>query len=174
MAESARLTLEQLNALDRAAFVQVLGGIYEHSPWVAEAVWPQRPHASVAALHAAMQAAVAAAGSAAQLALIRAHPELAGRAAIRGELTAASSREQRGAGLDQCSAEEYARLTALNAAYRERFGFPFIVAVRGHTRQSIIDAMAQRLQHAPEAEIAEALRQVGRIAGLRLADLLGR
>ena len=174
MAASARMTLEQLNALDRTAFVQALGGIYEHSPWVAEAAWPRRPYASLAALHAAMDAAVAAAGSEAQLALIRAHPELAGKAAIRGELTEASTREQRGAGLDQCSAAEYARLTALNAAYRERFGFPFIVAVRGHTRQSIIDAMAQRLQHALAAEIAEALRQVGRIAALRLADLLGR
>lgn len=172
MTPSPRMTLAQVNALDRAAFVQALGGIYEHSPWVADAAWPLRPFASVDALHAAMDAAVAAAGEAAQLALIRAHPELAGKAAIRGELTDASTREQRGAGLDQCSAEEYARLTALNAAYRERFGFPFIVAVRGHTRHSIIAAMAQRLQHAHDAERAEALRQIGRIAGFRLADMI--
>ena len=105
-----------------------------------------------------------------QLALIRAHPQLAGKAAIRGELTDASTREQKGAGLDQCSPEEFARLHALNAAYEEKFGFPFIIAVRGHTRGSIIDAMEQRLANDPMTEHAEALRQISRIARLRLGD----
>ena len=104
--------------------------------------------------------------------MIRAHPELAGRAAIRGELTEASSREQSGAGLDQCSAEEFAELTRLNRAYNERFGFPFILAVRGHTRSSIIANMAERLGNSRETEIATALAQIERIALLRLRDLL--
>ena len=168
-----RDTLATLSALSKDAFVARLGDIFEHSPWVAERAWEKRPFTTIDALHGAMVAAVDAASEAEQLALICAHPELAGKEAAAGTLTRASTGEQKGAGLDQCSAAEYARLTALNAAYRERFGFPFIVAVRGHTRQSIIDAMAERLQHAREAEIAEALRQIGRIAAWRLADLIG-
>jgi 2-oxo-4-hydroxy-4-carboxy-5-ureidoimidazoline decarboxylase len=119
-----------------------------------------------------MCAVLAAADAEAQLALIRAHPELAGRAAIRGELTEASTREQRGAGLDQCSAEEYAELTRLNAEYNARFGFPFILAVRGHTRSSILANMAQRIANERAVEIATALTQIERIAALRLADLI--
>jgi 2-oxo-4-hydroxy-4-carboxy-5-ureidoimidazoline decarboxylase len=110
------------------------------------------------------------AGIEAQLALIRAHPELAGKAAIRGELTADSSREQAGAGLDQCSAEEYSELTALNAAYHQKFGFPFILAVRGHDRSSIITQMRERLSRPTAVELAECLAQIERIAGFRLAD----
>ena len=164
--------LDELNSADRAAFVERLGNVFEHSPWVAEAVVARRPFASVDELHAAMCAAVRDAGSRMQLTLIRAHPELAGRAAIRGELTDASTREQRGAGLDQCSAEEFARLHALNDAYRQRFGFPFIIAVRGHDRHSIMQAMQLRLGNDRDAEVAEALRQIERIAALRLADML--
>jgi OHCU decarboxylase len=167
------MTLVELNALPRERFVEALGGVFEHSPWVAEAAWPQRPYTHLQQLHAAMCAAVDAAGSEAQLRLIRAHPELAGKAALRGELTAASAAEQGGAGLDQCSPEEYARLQALNADYRARFGFPFILAVRGHTRQSILAAMQARLGNEPEAERAEALRQIGRIAAFRLGDMIG-
>ena len=155
------------------AFVQALGGIFEHSPWVAEAVVAQRPFATPRLLHLAMCEAVQQAPLARQLALVCAHPELAGKAAIRGELTLDSTREQQGAGLDQCSAEEYAELHAWNARYRERFGFPFILAVRGHTRTSILSALRARTQHATVTEFAECLRQIERIAELRLAGLLG-
>ncbi len=166
------MKLDELNALARAAFVARLGGVFEHSPWVAEGAWPRRPFADVGALHAAMCAAVAAAGEAPQLALISAHPELAGGAAIRGELTDASTREQRGAGLDQCSPDEYARLTALNAQYGAKFGFPVIIAVRGHTRTSIIEAMATRLGNDRATELAEALKQIERIARFRLEAMI--
>ena len=166
------MTLDQLNALDREAFTRALGAVFEHSPWVAERAWPQRPFASVEALHAAMCEAMRQAGPAAQLNLIRAHPQLAGKAAIAGELSADSTREQRGAGLDQCSPEEFLRLTELNAHYQARFGFPYILAVRGHTRTSILADLAARLPNARQAEMLEALRQIERIAALRLADLV--
>ena len=167
------MTPAELNDLSQEQFTAILGGIFEHSPWIAAASWSQRPFCDVEALHAAMCRVLADADDEAKLRLIRAHPELAGRAAIRGELTEASSREQSGAGLDQCSAEEFAELTRLNRAYNERFGFPFILAVRGHTRSSIIANMAERLGNSRETEIATALAQIERIALLRLRDLLG-
>lgn len=166
------MTLDELDAADLAAFRDILGGIFEHSPWVAEEAWPLRPFASIDALHAAMCKAVVDAGEDAQLALLRAHPQLAGKAALRGELTESSSREQQGAGLDQCSPEEYARLHELNAQYEQRFGFPFILAVRGHTRASILVNMAARVDNPRDEELAEALHQVERIARLRLEALL--
>lgn len=166
------MTLDELNAMDAGAFNTRLADIFEHSPWVAEAVVAQRPFAGVADLHAAMCAAVAAAEPPLQMRMIRAHPQLAGKAAIRGELTAASTSEQRGAGLDQCSAEEFGEITQLNSAYDQRFGFPFILAVKGHTRGSIIVNMRERLANARAGEIAEALRQIGRIARFRLDALL--
>ena len=167
------MTPAQLNDLSQEQFTAILGGIFEHSPWIAAESWSQGPFSDVDALHAAMCTVLADADDEAKLRLIRAHPELAGRAAIRGELTEASSREQSGAGLDQCSAEEFAELTRLNRAYNERFGFPFILAVRGHTRSSIIANMAERLGNSRETEIATALAQIERIALLRLRDLLG-
>ena len=166
------MTLDHLNALGYSAFVATLAGIFEHSPWVAEAVVPQRPFDSVEALHSAMCATVAAAAPERQLALIRAHPRLASKAAIAGRLTAASSQEQAGAGLLQCSPTEYARLSELNDAYQRRFGFPFILAVRGHDRSSIIANLASRLLREAVDEQAEALRQIERIAQFRLSDLL--
>lgn len=166
------MAIEALNQSAPEAFVAALAGIFEHSPWVAERVLAQRPFASLDALHAAMCAAVQGAGSELQLALIRAHPQLAGKAAVRGELTAASTNEQRGAGLDQCSPEEFAAITRLNGEYDARFGFPFILAVKGHTRDSIIANMRARIGHDREAEIAEALRQIERIARFRLTALL--
>src|SRR5262245_56690358 len=120
-------TLDRLNAPARPSFLALLGGIYEKPPWVADRPWPARPFGSVADLHAAMQAAVAAAGEAEQMALIRGHPELAGKVARAGALTAESRREQGGLGLDRLSDVEYDRFEQLNAAYRERFGFPFII-----------------------------------------------
>ncbi|MFJ2995514.1 2-oxo-4-hydroxy-4-carboxy-5-ureidoimidazoline decarboxylase [Pandoraea sp. NPDC087047] len=165
-------TVAELSALSRAEFIAALDGIFEHSPWVAEAAWEDRPFATVNALHDAMCQAVIDAGEAPQLQLIRAHPELAGKAAVRGELTAESTREQAGAGLDQCSAEEFARLTELNDAYKARFGFPYILAVRGHTRSSIIEDFATRLENSRADEIETCLRHIFRIAGFRLQDLV--
>ncbi len=165
-------TVAELSALPRAEFVAALDGIFEHSPWVAEAAWEDRPFATVNALHDAMCQAVIDAGEGPQLDLIRAHPELAGKAAVRGELTAESTREQAGAGLDQCSAEEFGRLTELNAAYKAKFGFPYILAVRGHTRTSIIENFAARLENSRADEIETCLRQIFRIAGFRLEDLV--
>lgn len=167
-----RIPLDQLNHASQADFTVRLGGIFEHSPWVAEQAAAGRPYASLDQLHTAMCKIVDQAGEKAQLALLRSHPELAGKAAIRGELSASSTEEQKGAGLHACSAEEFARLHALNSGYREKFGFPFIVAVRGHTRASILALMEQRLHHDRDSELREALKQVYRIALLRLQDLL--
>jgi len=166
------MTLAELNALPAAAFVAALRGVFEHSPWVAERALAARPFASVDALHAAMVAAVAAAGEAMQLALLRAHPELAGRAMVRNELTADSSQEQAGAGLTHCSPDEYARLQELNTRYNAKFGFPFIVAVKGLDRAGILQRFAARVTNDPDAEFREALAQVARIARFRLDALL--
>lgn len=166
------MSIDELNALDLGEFTARLGSIFEHSPWVAQDVWPLRPFAGIDDLHAAMCKSVVDAGDDAQLALLRAHPQLAGKAALRGELTADSTREQQGAGLDQCSPEEFARLHALNDEYEQRFGFPFILAVRGHTRTSILDNLATRIDNAREEEFAEALHQVERIARFRLEALI--
>ena len=152
----------------REGFIRRYGAIYEDSPWVAEAVWPGAGVLrSAQALSGAMAAVVDSASREQKLALIRAHPQLASRA----RMADASVREQSGAGLDQCSAQEFDDFQQLNAAYNDRFGFPFIVAVKGMSRRDILDAFATRLTNDPEAEFAEALRQIHRIAGLRLADL---
>ncbi len=166
------MTLDQLNALAPDDFTAALADVFEHSPWVPQRCASQRPFADVEALHRAMCHVVATAGADAQLALIRAHPELAGKAAVADQLTAASRVEQQGAGLDRCTPQEFGRLTELNDAYQARFGFPFILAVRGHTRQSVLAALEARLSSAPEAEFAEALRQIERIAWLRLTDMM--
>ena len=165
-------TLSQLNGIDAAQFVQTLGGIYEHSPWVAEQAAMQRPFASADALTAAMRNAVDTAGIDLQLKLVRANPELAGKAAVRGELTAESTREQSGAGLNQCTPEEFARLQALNAQYNEKFGFPFILAVRGYYRHGIIDNFSKRVENDRDTELRTSLEQIHRIAGFRLNDLI--
>ena len=165
------MLIESLNAASRADFIAALADIYEHSPWVAEAVHGQRPFADLDALARAMAEAVAASTVDAKMTLIQAHPQLAGKAAVAGQLTTASAGEQRGAGLDRCSPEEFAEITQLNDAYQARFGFPFIIAVKGHTRASIIEAMRQRLSNECDAERDEALRQIDAIAGFRLAAL---
>ena len=171
-------TLASLNTLDDAAFAAALNGIYEHSPWIAERAAPRRPFATLAALKLALQAVVNAAGENERLALLRAHPELAGKAAIAGALTQESTDEQKACGLNLCSVDEYARLQGLNAHYNEKFGFPFILAVKGPTghgltRTSIIETFARRLKNTRTDEFAEALRQVHRIAEIRLNALLG-
>ena len=169
---SATVSLNELNMMSSADFTARLGAIFEHSPWVAEHAANARPFASVDALHEAMVAAVQAAPADVQLALIRAHPQLAGKAAIRRELTAESTREQSGAGLDDCTTDEFARLTELNARYNARFGFPFILAVKGYDRRGIIAACEARVTRTPEEEYAENLRQIARIARVRLCVLL--
>lgn len=166
------IALDDLNTCSEAEFVDALGAIFEHSPWVAEAVSGERPFASIEALHAAMVAAIDRAGREPQLALIKAHPDLAGKAALAGELTAESTSEQKGAGLDRLSSDEFTRFHALNDAYKARFDFPFILAVRGHDKQSILASFEARLNHAPEEEMTEALAQIARIGAFRLNDLI--
>jgi OHCU decarboxylase len=146
--------------------------VFEESPWIAAAAWHARPFGSLDALHAAMVRAVGEAPRERRLALIRAHPDLAGKAAIAGELTPASTREQAAAGLDRLSPEQYERITRLTAAYRERFGFPFVVCAREHTADSIIAAAATRLDADRAAEERTALAEIAKIARLRLADLV--
>jgi len=169
---TAALTLDELNALPTERFVSLLGGIFEHSAWVAEQVAAQRPFQSIDGLHGAMVECIAAAGPEVQMALIRAHPELAGKAAVRGDLTPESSFEQQSAGLDRCTPQEYSELTALNQAYREKFGFPFILAVRGHDRQSVIREFRRRLALSPAEETAECLKQIYTIGRFRLDELV--
>ena len=172
------VTIARLNAATRAAGVALLVGIYEHSSWIAEAALAQRPFADLAHLARALVDATRAGGRDAQLALLRAHPRLAGKAMIAGTLTAESTDEQARSGLTQCSAEEFERLHALNDAYDQRFGWPFILAVRGPTgrglaRAEIIETFARRSLDEPEIEFAECLRNVHRIAEIRLADRFG-
>jgi 2-oxo-4-hydroxy-4-carboxy-5-ureidoimidazoline decarboxylase len=163
-------TLAHLNTAERAAFVTTLGGIFEHAPWVAERVVGSRPFATVAALYEAMAKAVAGATEAEQLALIRGHPELGSKVARAGAMTAESRSEQGSLGLDRLSDDEFARFGRLNEAYRKRFGFPFIICVRRHTRDSILDSFERRLGNGPDTERAAALEEIGYIARLRLVD----
>lgn len=166
-------TLAALNAADRAAFTAALGHLFEHSPWVAEETWAKRPFASAEALHAALCATMRAAPADRQLALIRAHPDLAGRLAQQKKLTAASAREQASAGLDQLTDAELAEFTRNNDTYKARFGFPFIICARLNAKASILAAMAARLPNPPAAEFTTALTEIEKIAWLRLKDLLG-
>jgi 2-oxo-4-hydroxy-4-carboxy-5-ureidoimidazoline decarboxylase len=158
--------------MPKAGFVASLGGIYEHSPWVAEQAASERPFASREQLADRMRAAVVNAGDSAKLALIRAHPDLAGKLARAGALSAESTREQAGLGLDRLSDAEFERFSDLNTRYRERFGFPFVICVRLTDRPGILAAFERRLEHDAAAEMAEALLQIHHIARLRLGDLV--
>jgi 2-oxo-4-hydroxy-4-carboxy-5-ureidoimidazoline decarboxylase len=164
------LSLARLNSMNQTGFTTALGFAFELSPWVVERAWRERPFASVETLHRAMTAVLDAASTEDKLALIRAHPELAGKAAIAKTLTAESTAEQASAGLDTLTQEEFARFHELNAAYGARFGFPFIIAVRLNDKASILAAMQARLAHDEAAEIAEAIAQIGLISKLRLRD----
>ncbi len=172
------LTLEQLNTASPAEAAAFLAGLYEHSPWIADAALAQRPFRSLAQLKHVLAGIVREAVREAQLTLIRAHPELAGKAMVSKALTTESTNEQGKAGLTDCTPDEFARLQALNTAYNTRFGFPFILAVRGPrgtglSRQEIIATFEQRLANHPDFELAEALRNIHRIAELRLNDKFG-
>ena len=167
MARHRPMTIAELNACDRRTFVDVLGWIFEDSPWVAERAWDRRPFATLDHLHEAMTTVVGAATEAERLTLLRAHPDLGTRVRV----SPASTGEQRGAGLDRLSPAEFARLQQLNDAYRTRFGFPFLFAVTGSTKEDILSALEQRSRSSQDDELAEALRQVYRIARFRLEAL---
>lgn len=163
------ISLSSLNAVPEEDFVDALRAIFEHSPWVAASVAPARPFSSLRELHAAMVQAVRGAGLEQQLALIRAHPDLGARL----KMTDQSVMEQSGVGLDRLSPELFERFTRLNDAYRSRFGFPFIIAVRNHTRQSILEHFELRLQNDADRERETALHEITEIARFRLEDLIG-
>ena len=151
----------------------MLGGIFEHTPWIAEQAYSARPFANVEALHGAMIAVLASAPDDAKLALIRAHREHAGKEAAAGTMTADSVGEQASAGLDRCTPEELARLRAGNAAYREKFGFPFVMAVKSRSRHEILAALASRIGNTRDAEFERCLDEIGKIARFRLDALFG-
>jgi OHCU decarboxylase len=164
------VTLQAINGLDRDQFVATLGFLFEGSPWIAAETWPARPFASRDELHEALCATMRVAPAERQVALIRAHPDLAGRAAVAGELTPESTSEQASAGLDRLTAEEFAIFTQRNTAYREKFGFPFVICVREHTKTSILANFETRLRNERDQEIATALGEIAKIARLRLLD----
>jgi len=166
------MRLAEVNQADRAGFVRLLGHVFEHAPWVAEAAFEARPFASRAALHAAMAAVVERAPPAQQIAFLNAHPELGSRAEIVPDLTADSRDEQISAGLTRLSPDEAAWFAARNRAYREKFGFPFIIAVRRHSKQGIMDAFERRLGGTPDDERAQALREIATITRLRVDSLI--
>jgi OHCU decarboxylase len=162
------MTIAELNVLDEASFVAAVGWVFEHSPWVAERAFHARPFANLDALHAAMTEQVERATLAENLALLQAHPDLGARA----RLSQASTAEQAGAGLDSLTPGEFEQLHRLNAAYRSRLGFPFLLAVKGSTKHDILRALQARMEASPEDEYREALRQAYRIARFRLEGLI--
>ncbi|MBI3373879.1 MAG: 2-oxo-4-hydroxy-4-carboxy-5-ureidoimidazoline decarboxylase [Betaproteobacteria bacterium] len=167
------MTLAELNALDRASYLEFLGGVFEHSPWVAERAWNDRPFTSVQSLHDRMMQLVQKASRPEQLALIRAHPELAGREANAGSLTADSTGEQERLGFTALTRGEFERIEQLNRGYREKFGIPCIVALRLHAgRASVMTEMERRLANDKETELRDALEQIAHITRGRLDGLL--
>ncbi|MEI6106147.1 MAG: 2-oxo-4-hydroxy-4-carboxy-5-ureidoimidazoline decarboxylase [Opitutae bacterium] len=166
-------SLSDLNAFDQAGFTVALGHLFEHSPWVAEAAWARRPFRDAAHLHAELCGVMQSAPMERQLALIRAHPDLAGRLAQQNKLTAESTREQASAGLNALTEAEMAEFTRLNDRYQQQFGFPFIICARLNAKAAIVAAMKTRLANTPAAEHAAALAEIEKIAWLRLQDTLG-
>jgi 2-oxo-4-hydroxy-4-carboxy-5-ureidoimidazoline decarboxylase len=164
--------IETVNRMDRKAFVDAFGGVFEHSPWIAERAWAARPFASPAALHAAMIEVVRAAAPEERLRLLNAHPELAGQEARTRAMTQDSTAEQGSAGLDRMSGADFDRFDRLNAAYREKFGFPFIIAVRGRGKDEIVAAFERRLGNDAAAETAAALDEVAAITRMRMDKLV--
>jgi len=166
------VTVSELNRAGREDFTSAVGFAFENSPWIAQEAWEKRPFASVDDLHAAMVTVVEQAPREKCIELIAAHPDLAGRVAREGSLTAASRDEQSSAGLDRLSKEELARFERLNQAYRARFSFPFVICAREHTKDSILAAMESRARNDRPTEIATALREIAKIARLRLSDVV--
>jgi 2-oxo-4-hydroxy-4-carboxy-5-ureidoimidazoline decarboxylase len=172
MAQGQKLKVSEVNTMTPPAFGAAFGRIFEHSPWIAERAFARRPFAGKEALHTAMADVVRNASWDEQLALLRAHPELAGKEAQTGTLTPASTSEQRGVGLTALSREEMARISALNAAHAKKFGFPFIIAVRANTKDTIFREFERRIALSPEAEVEACLEQVFIITRLRIDDLV--
>jgi OHCU decarboxylase len=170
MTTTPSLTLAQVNALDHPSFVAALRDLFEGPPWIVEQAWDARPFATLDALHAALIAVMYAARVERQVALIAAHPDLVGRAALAGTLTPASTGEQAVAGLDQLTPDEIVTFTRLNADYRQRFGFPFVICARENKKESILAGFAQRLTHTRDGEIQTALAEIAKICRLRLLD----
>jgi OHCU decarboxylase len=166
------MTISQLNQLGQAAFIRVVGPVFEHSPWIAEAAWLEKPFASLEQLHNALCGIVRNSGEEIRLALIRSHPDLVGRAALAGSLTRESSNEQAGAGLDRLSPEEVDLFQRQNAAYKNKFGFPFVICARLNKKDTILAGFEQRLKNSREQEVKTALEEIFKIAELRLRDLI--
>ena len=165
-------SLAALNSCDREAFVAALGHVFEHSPWVADGAFGRRPFTGAEGLHKALCETMFGAPAERKLALVRSHPDLAGRLARAGELTASSAREQAAAGLDRLDAAETAEIERLNGAYKARFGFPFVICARENTKESILAALAARRANDRTTEIATALAEIAKIARLRIEDAL--
>src|SRR6476646_4414620 len=174
MTDGPPWTMAEINALDRGAFVARFGFLFEASPWIVEETWPSRPFADRHALHAALVRTMRAAPRERQLALIRAHPDLVGRAALAGTLTRESTGEQEAAGLDPgaLTPAEIAAFAAANEHYKERFDFPFVICAGENKKESILAGFATRLAHNREEEIATALDEIAKIAWYRLADVV--
>jgi OHCU decarboxylase len=165
-----KVNVTDLNSLDQAAFTDLIGPVFEHSPWIAAATWPHRPFTSRDQLHEELCTTVRQASREQQLALIRAHPDLVGRAALAGSLTTASTQEQASAGLNLLSPGEIAQFQKCNADYQEKFGFPFVICARLNRKQAILAGFARRLQNTQDQEIETALEEIFKIAGLRVGD----
>ena len=168
----SKTTLSQLNAMDEPQFVATVGPVFEHSPWIAQRTFPKRPFASILELHGRLVATVRAADESEKLGLIRTHPDLVGKMAREGGLTRESTAEQRAAGLTALSAAEVKQFDEYNAAYRERFGFPFVICARENRKDAILAAFPVRLKNTREAEIDAALGEISKIARLRLIDAI--
>lgn len=166
------LSLQEVNRMARDPFVAALGGSFEHSPWVAEAAWAARPFASVQTLHAAMLQVVRSAPRERRIAFLCAHPELAGKEAEAGTMTGDSTAEQSSAGLNALSRAEVDQIKQLNGRYRERHGFPFIIAVRRYDKAAIFAELRRRTEASTETELEEALAQIGTITRLRIGKLV--
>jgi OHCU decarboxylase len=165
-------TLSQLNRFDRAEFVRVVGPVFEHSPWITEAAWSKKPFADLENLHRALCEIVKNSGEEQQLALICAHPDLVGKIALAGQLTKESTNEQASAGLNKLLPEEIDLFQKQNAAYKNKFGFPFVICARLNKKAAILAGFEQRLNHSREQEIKTALEEIFKIAELRLKDLI--
>lgn len=167
-----KITLNEVNDLQREEFVERFGSLYEHSPWVAEGASEERPFDDLSEMHGAFGRALREASSERQFSVIKAHPDLAGKAATAGDLTPESTQEQASVGLDRLTPEEYETFTELNEAYKEKFGIPMIFAVREHNKNSILENARKRLQNTREEEVDRALEEINKIARYRLGETL--
>ena len=165
-----KITLNEVNGLNREEFVEKFGSLYEHSSWMAEGASGQRPFENLSEMHRAFERVLWGASQEHQLALIKAHPDLAGKAAMDGDLTPESTQEQASVGLDRLSKDEYETFTKLNDAYKEKFGIPMIFAVREHTKKTILESAGDRLENSREKEVDRALEEINKIAGYRLGE----